>query len=125
MGILSLRGVIIPIFDLAAKLKLGKVWANKHSRIVIVKRSDGELVGLAVDSVQDVVRVLPGDIEPPPPAMAGMEAQFLEGVGRAEDSRRIRAGIKEEGKGIELETKRKVARRKLVILLNLDKVAVL
>jgi len=125
LGILSLRGVIIPVLDLAARLGLGKVQPKKHARIVIVCRSDGEMVGLAVDSVQDVVKVLPGDIEPPPPAMAGAEAQFLEGVGRAEDSRRIRAGPSEEKKSADLEDKRKSARRKLVILLNLDKVAVL
>ena len=125
LGVLSLRGVIIPVFDLAARLGLGKVQPKKHARIVIVRRSDGELVGLAVDSVQDVVKVLPDDIEPPPPAMAGAEAQFLEGVGRAEDSRRVRTGLIEEKKSAEVEDKRKSVRRKLVILLNLDKVAVL
>ncbi len=125
LGIISLRGVIIPVFDLAAKLKFGNVGWERSARIVIVRRSDGELVGLFVDSVRDVVRVLPDDIEPPPPALAGVEAQFLDGVGRAEDSRKARieytADI-DDAKRMELQ---QTAQRKLVILLNLDKVAVL
>jgi len=125
LGIISLRGVVIPVFDLAARLNLGEVSWDRRSRIAIVRREDGELVGLAVDSVQDVVRVLPGDIEPPPPAMGGLEAQFLEGVGRAEESRRVRIEESVEKDGADTRIKQKVGKRKLVILLNLDKVAVL
>lgn len=127
LGVVSLRGVIIPVFDLPAKLNLGKVKWNRSSRMVIVRRSDGELVGLATDSVEDVVRVLPGDIEPPPPAMGGVEAQYLEGVGRAEESRRTRVYREsgESGKKEDKEQEKRPARKKLVILLNLDKVAAL
>ena len=125
LGIISLRGIIIPVFDLAAKLRFGNVGWERSARIVVVRRSDGELVGLFVDSVRDVVRVLPDDIEPPPPALAGVEAQFLDGVGWAEDSRRARieyAADIDDAKRMELQ---QTAQRKLVILLNLDKVAVL
>ncbi len=124
LGIISLRGVIIPVFDLLTKLNLGKVTWNRSARIVIVHRNDGDLVGLATDSVEDVVRVLPGDIEPPPPAMGGVEAQYLEGVGRAEESRRTRVYAEESGKEEDGQEK-KAAKKKLVILLNLDKVAAL
>jgi len=122
LGIIFLRGAIIPVFDLLARLNLGKVTWSRSSRIVVVRRSDGELVGLATDSVEDVVRVFPGDIEPPPPAMGtGVETQFLEGVGRAEESRRTKFYAEEAGK--EEDQEKKLTKKKLVILLNLDKVA--
>jgi len=125
LGVISLRGVVIPVFDLAAKLLLGNIRWERPARIIIVRRSNDELVGLAVDSVRDVVRVLPSDIEPPPPALAGVGAQYLDGVGRAEDTRRTRVKSDEDVDDTASGKKKKVVKRKLVILLNLDKVAML
>lgn len=125
LGIISLRGAVIPVFDLAARLKLGKVKWDRASRIMVVRRLDGGLVGLAVDSVKGVVRVLPSDIEPPPPTMSGLETQFLDGVGRAEESKRFRAEKKESAVEVGLAMRQTKIRRKLVILLNIEKVAVL
>lgn len=124
MGILTLRGVVIPVFDLAKRLSLGRVTISKASRIIIVYQKEDK-VGLLVDRVRDVVRVLPRDIEPPPPVIAGVDMQFLEGVGRAEGSdgiRRIMEKSKDEDEQPAEEAK---ARRRLLILLNLERVATL
>lgn len=120
LGILTLRGVVIPVFDLAMKLALGKITPGKFSRIMIVYRNEDK-IGLLVDRVRDVVRVLPKDIEPPPPVIAGVDMQFLDGVGRAEESEFKRVAA-QAGQGNEMDKADK-KRRRLLILLNLERVA--
>jgi|GEM_PF-1625499 len=121
MGILTLRGVVIPVFDLAKKLSLGRVTIGKFSRIIIVYQKDDK-VGLLVDRVRDVVRVLPRDIEPPPAVIAGVDMQFLEGVGRAEGGEGIHQVVEKTPES-DQDTEVIKARKRLIILLNLERVA--
>jgi purine-binding chemotaxis protein CheW len=131
LGILTLRGVVIPVFDLAKRLALGHITIGNSSRIVIVNRDD-EKVGLLVDRVRGVARVLPRDIEPPPPVIAGVDMQFLEGVGRAEGTDGARKYFQEktseedqhpDKSGLNDKVEAGVKpRRRLLILLNLDRV---
>jgi len=65
-GLLNLRGQIISIIDLRIKLDLEPGRLNEKSRVIIVN-SSGEVIGLLVDSIYDVVVAEPGNIENPPP----------------------------------------------------------
>lgn len=120
LGILTLRGVVIPVFDLSMKLSLGGVVPNKRNRIIIVNQN-GERVGLLVDIVKDVVRILPRDIEPPPPVMSGVDTQYIEGVGRALDSDGLRQ-VLEKGEGEEDKKTETTKKKRMLILLNLERV---
>ncbi|MEN1960667.1 chemotaxis protein CheW [Luteimonas sp. MJ246] len=66
LGVMSLRGRIVPVFDLGLWLRTGCVDAGEQARIVVVERDD-ELVGLLVSAVEDVVTLGPDRIEPPLP----------------------------------------------------------
>lgn len=81
LGIISLRGSIIPVFDLKQRLNLGKTEVTALSRIVVCHHND-RFAGLLVDRLNQVV-LLPGhEIEPPPAVLSGLDREMVEGVGR-------------------------------------------
>jgi purine-binding chemotaxis protein CheW len=77
-GVFSLRGDIVPVFDLAVLLGLARTQVRDDSRIVILKNA-GDPAGLVVDRLRDL-RVLEGALEPPPGNLAPAVAQLLLGV---------------------------------------------
>jgi len=83
-GIISLRGVIIPVFDIKKRLGLDISERARSTRIVIVSDNDNPQ-GIIVDKVTGVARLREGSIEPPPAVIGGVEGEYLEGVGRIED----------------------------------------
>jgi purine-binding chemotaxis protein CheW len=80
-GILSLRGIIIPIFDMRVRLGLPEGVRSERERIVVVKRGGG-FSGVLVDEVVQVVRIAESGIEPPPVVLEGIDREFVEGIGR-------------------------------------------
>ncbi len=81
LGIVSLRGIIIPVFDLKQRLKLGKVEISEVSRIIVCQVQD-RIVGLLVDHISQVVQLSRQTIEPPPAVLTGIDREMVEGVGR-------------------------------------------
>ncbi len=63
-GVIGLRGKIIPIFDLAARLRLD---GSEPGKIVIVEGGSGQ-VGVMVDEVAEVLTVAPDQLEDVPTA---------------------------------------------------------
>ncbi len=84
MGVISLRGMILPVFDIKKRLGLGEAELSRPSRILVVSDRGSEQ-GIMVDRVTGVVRLGPDDIGPPPSVIGGVEAGYLEGVGRLGD----------------------------------------
>ncbi|TCM85056.1 chemotaxis protein CheW [Rhodovulum steppense] len=56
LGVMNLRGAVIPIVDLAARLGLGKCDASPRHVIMVVAVGD-KTVGLLVDSVSEILSV--------------------------------------------------------------------
>ena len=65
-GVIGLRGKIIPIFDLAARMQLEAV-GSEPGKIVIVEGATGQ-VGVMVDDVEEVLTVTPEQLEDVPTA---------------------------------------------------------
>lgn len=80
-GILSLRGIIIPVYDMRQRLGFPPLEETGKRRIIVVKRQD-EFSGLMVDEVVQVVRIETGSIEPPPAVLDGIDREFVNGLGR-------------------------------------------
>ena len=78
LGVMNLRGRIVPVFDLGLWLGTGRVEPGDQSRIVVVERDD-ELIGVLVSAVEDVVTLGRDRIEPPLP---GGAAGVILGVAR-------------------------------------------
>jgi purine-binding chemotaxis protein CheW len=81
LGVLSLRGVIIPVLDLRERLGLGQGSRTGRERIVVVKQGDG-FSGLLVDEVIHVIRIGSDSFEPPPAVLEGSDRDFVAGIGR-------------------------------------------
>lgn len=56
LGIINLRGTVIPIYDLALRLGLGQTDQAERTVIIIVANSD-QTIGLLVDSVSEILNV--------------------------------------------------------------------
>lgn len=56
LGVMNLRGAVIPIFDLAARFGLGATPANERN-VVIVAAVEGATIGLLVESVSEILSV--------------------------------------------------------------------
>ena len=91
LGVISVRGAVIPVIDLRMRLKLPAPPSTRAARILVVVR-DGEAYGLLVDAVAGVVRLAESEIEPPPSTLAN-EGNFLAGIGRHRLGRRDRLVI--------------------------------
>jgi len=81
LGVISLRGTIIPVFDLRRRMSLPAADPTRKSRIVVVAQGK-YIVGLIVDEVEQVVRLPEAGLEPPPSVLAGVAAEYIEGIGR-------------------------------------------
>jgi purine-binding chemotaxis protein CheW len=84
LGVVTVRGLVLPVIDLRLRLRLEAAPLGRAARILIVMHR-GERYGLLVDEVHGVVRFADGEIEPPPPSLALAEGPFLAGIGRWRD----------------------------------------
>ena len=83
-GIISLRGVIIPIFDVKRRLGLAATEEDPRNRIIVVKSND-HFFGLLVDKVVQVMDVPLSKIDPPPEIVGSVEGEFLVGIGKVDE----------------------------------------
>ena len=83
-GVINLRGKVIPIIDLRRRFGLVSKTHDKHTRIIVIEISN-MIVGFVVDSVSEVLRIPSGTVEPPPPVVAGLDSEYISGVGKLQD----------------------------------------
>jgi purine-binding chemotaxis protein CheW len=83
LGVISLRGRMLPVMDLCKRLGLTPGVRDGKSRIVVVS-PDEEDAGLVVDRVTGVLRILPDAIKPSPEHVE-QGAEFLRGIVRKND----------------------------------------
>ncbi len=84
-GVINLRGQVVPVVDLAAKFGLGETDPTRFTCILIVEALlDGAaaVVGVMADSVQEVIELGQGEIEPTPAFGTQVKVDFLLGVGK-------------------------------------------
>ncbi len=85
LGVMDLRGKIIPIVDLGKKF--GIISTISDAMRAIVVNIAGKQVGLAIDSVSHVMRVKSSEIEPPPPVVVkGISGKYINGVANSNGS---------------------------------------
>lgn len=81
LGIISLRGIIIPVYDLKKRLNLGLLQVSLASRIIVCQSGD-RTAGLLVDGITQVIRLPEEKIEAPPAVLSGLDRDMVDLVGR-------------------------------------------
>ncbi|WNG16972.1 chemotaxis protein CheW [Cystobacter fuscus] len=87
LGVINLRGRVVPVVDLAVKMGLGPRPITRWTCFVVVEAMmDGErtTLGLLADSVSEVLDLAPDDVEPPPAFGTRAPVDYLRGMGRQE-----------------------------------------
>lgn len=78
-GVVNLRGTVLPVVDLAARLG----WRPSEPtarHVIIVTQVEGQFRGLIVDSVSDIVTIPLEALQPPPATSGDAVVPFLEGL---------------------------------------------
>ncbi len=84
-GVINLRGRVIPIVDLRVKFGLKAEFAERTCIVVVQVKLPSEQVvqmGLIVDSVEEVVTLQAGEIEPTPEFGARIDTAYLLGMAK-------------------------------------------
>ena len=79
LGVMNLRGSVIPVIDLAAKLGVPNAVDNSRSAIVVVEVGQGVL-GLVVDQVSDILSIGADRIQPVPDFGVTLDPAFSYGI---------------------------------------------
>jgi purine-binding chemotaxis protein CheW len=82
-GVINLRGRIIPVMDLRARLGIGGA-APEDAKVVITE-VDERTVGIVVDDVREVITIDLADTEPPPPCTLVGDGDAVESVAKVGD----------------------------------------
>ena len=84
-GVINLRGGVVPVVDLRLKFGLEDATALEDTCIVIIEVVlDGEqtILGILVDSVQEVISLEPEQIDPAPRIGTRLKTEFIRGMGK-------------------------------------------
>jgi purine-binding chemotaxis protein CheW len=84
-GVINLRGAVVPVVDLNARFEREPATLGKKTCIVIfdsVRSGERVELGVLVDAVSEVIKLAPGDIEPPPDFGSAVRRDFIHGVGK-------------------------------------------
>lgn len=84
LGVVNLRGVIVPIIDLRVRLRLAQAAYDEQTVVIIVNVGE-RVVGLVVDSVSDVLTLQPEQMRPVPALDSGFAAEHLLALGAVDD----------------------------------------
>lgn len=83
IGVLNLRGTIVPIVDLRRKFNLPEATYDQFTVIVVVVVQE-RVMGMIVDSVSEVMNISNDAIQPPP-AIGQGAAHGLQGLAKVGD----------------------------------------
>ncbi|MBH1627846.1 chemotaxis protein CheW [Stenotrophomonas maltophilia] len=82
LGIMNLRGQVVPVMDLGLHLGAAAAEDDAQTRIVVLEE-DGETIGLRVSAVEDVANLTDSQIEPPDTArICQISNDLFRGVAR-------------------------------------------
>jgi purine-binding chemotaxis protein CheW len=88
-GVMNLRGAVVPVIDLAARLGLPPAVPGRRSCIVVteVRPLDGashgaQVLGLLVDAVHEVLDAESGSLEEAPTLGNRIEPRYIEAIAR-------------------------------------------
>lgn len=79
LGIVNVRGRILPVLDIKKFFDLPDQGLTDLHRIILVHGDDLEL-GLLADAIVSTQTIPVDSLQPPPPTLTGIRAEYLKGV---------------------------------------------
>jgi purine-binding chemotaxis protein CheW len=79
LGVINLRGTVLPIIDLAARLGFPMSDPTARHAIIVAQIGD-QVVGLLVEGVSDIFTVTDDQIQPTPDVASELAKRFVRGV---------------------------------------------
>jgi purine-binding chemotaxis protein CheW len=89
-GVINLRGNVVPVVDLRARLGRDPAEVTKRSCIILVEvardsEGDGQVIGMLVDEVNEILEIPPDHLQPPPDFGTDIRTDFIQAMGRVDD----------------------------------------
>lgn len=87
-GVINLRGAVVPVIDMAARLGRARAAVTRDTCVVILEvptPNHMQAIGALVDGVSEVIEIADHDIEPPLQFGAMLRPEFIRGVGKTGD----------------------------------------
>ncbi|SFV34290.1 purine-binding chemotaxis protein CheW [Hyphomicrobium facile] len=78
-GVVNLRGIVLPIVDLAARLGFSPAEPTARHAIVVTQQGE-QVIGLLVDGVSDILTIDLAQVQPTPEVASDMAKSFVRGV---------------------------------------------
>lgn len=88
LGVLNLRGAVVPIFDLRKRFELDSIPYGETTVVIVVKMQNEDqerTVGLVVDAVSDVYRLESSEIQAAPDMGGAIQTEFVRGLATIEE----------------------------------------
>lgn len=90
-GVINLRGAVVPVIDLARRFGKSATQINRRTCVVLIElpneggENETQLLGLLVDTVNEVVDIPPEAVLPPPAFGSRIRSDFILGMGKLAD----------------------------------------
>ncbi len=78
-GVINLRGAVLPIVDLGARLGLSTSEPTAR-HVIMVAHIGGRTVGLLVDAVSDIIQLTDEAVQPTPDVASDQVRTFVKGI---------------------------------------------
>lgn len=89
LGVINLRGTVVPIIDLRKLLELDSIAFDKTTVVIMVLVSDEEqgerTVGIVVDAVSEVHNIASADLKPAPDIGGAVSTESIKGLATRDD----------------------------------------
>jgi purine-binding chemotaxis protein CheW len=83
LGVINLRGAVVPILDLRRRLGLGTVEFGPTTVVIVVRVNNGgneRTVGMVVDAVSEVYNIAATETKPPPDVCGNVNTVFVQAL---------------------------------------------
>ncbi|MBN2646986.1 MAG: purine-binding chemotaxis protein CheW [Thiotrichales bacterium] len=89
MGVINLRGAIVPVIDLRVRFGLKSVSYNDSTVVIIVRAQSTQgtqkILGLVVDGVSDVYSISPQHLQASPSLSGTIHTEYVSGLATVEE----------------------------------------
>jgi len=83
LGIIDIRGRIVSVVDLKRFFDLPGKGLSNRARVIVLRDGDGGMeFGILAEEAPGTTSIPAGELQPPPPTLTGIRAEYLEGIAK-------------------------------------------